>query len=95
MPIKCGTVHFGMCRNVPATEVSYQALVWVYRLTTERRGPPCNPKDESQPDPNPQPVPEGWTRLCSDPLLPEQPWFWVIPQPSDPMSTGVGKRITP
>lgn len=74
-PVGCGTAQFGRCCNVPATEGSYQALVWVYRLTAERCRPPCSPKEAFHPDPNPQPGLQGWTRFCSDPLLPEPPWF--------------------
>lgn len=38
-----------------------------------------------------------WTWLCLEILhfLTEQPWFWVIPQPSDPLSTGVGGAVSP
>lgn len=71
------------------------SIVWVYRLTEERRGRPRSPKEVSHPDPNP-PKSGARTWFCSGPQLPEQPWFWVIPQPSDPMSTGVvEKEVTP
>lgn len=60
MPIKCGTIQFSVCCNEPAMEVSYRALVWVCRLTTEISSLPYKLKEESHPDPNPQQVPQGW-----------------------------------